>query len=56
MLSGPQVAQTVYGVIGVICAFVLYDRLMAGEWAIAIWPAVILTWCVYRLLDMGDED
>ena len=56
MLSGPQVAQIVYGVVGVICAFVLYDRLMAGEWVIALWPALILVWCVYRLLDMDDRE
>jgi hypothetical protein len=56
MLSGPQVAQIVYGVIAVICTFVLYDRLMASEWGTALWPALILGWCVYRLLDVGEEE
>ena len=43
-------------IIAVLCAFILYDRLMAGKWDVAIWPALLLGWCVYRLLDFADEE
>jgi hypothetical protein len=56
MPSGPQVAKIVYGVVGVLCAYIVTDRLVAAEWSSALWPAVILAWCVYRLLDMQDDE
>lgn len=56
MLSGPQVAKIVYGLVGVMSAFFLFERLTAAEWSTALWPGLILAWCVYRLLDMEDEE
>jgi uncharacterized membrane protein YeaQ/YmgE (transglycosylase-associated protein family) len=56
MLSSPQIVQIIYGVVGVLAAFFIYSRLMAGEWLSAVFPALILAWCVYRLSEDREQD
>lgn len=55
-MSGQQVAKLIFGLIAVFATFVTANRLTEGNYVEALWPGLIVGFCVWRLWVMMDNE
>jgi hypothetical protein len=56
-MSQDQIFKIIYAAVAIFGTYLTMDRLLMGDWLAALWPLVIVAFCVYRILtmDSGSE-
>jgi hypothetical protein len=54
-MSTSLTLKTIYAAIAIFGTYLSATRLMAGDWGAALWPLLIVAFCVYRLFTMDEE-
>lgn len=55
-MSGQQVAKLIFGLVAVVASFITADRVSSGDYVAALWPGLIVGFCVWRLWVMMDAE
>lgn len=50
-----QIFKVIYGGIAIFATYLSAARLMTGDWVAALWPLMIVAFCAYRLVTIGEE-
>ena len=51
-MNRDQIFKIIYASIAIFGTYLTATRLMAGDWGAALWPLLIVAFCVYRLFTM----
>jgi hypothetical protein len=54
-MSNPLIFRTIYALIAILGTSLTVVRLRAGDWLDALWPILIVAFCVYRLYTISDS-
>ncbi|MFB6230250.1 MAG: hypothetical protein ABEL04_03755 [Salinibacter sp.] len=54
-MSDSTIFQVIYALIAIFGMYLTVIRLLEGAWMLALWPAAIAAFCVYRLLPAIDH-
>ena len=56
-MSADRIFKIIYASIAIFGSYLTVTRLLAGDWVAALWPLVIVAFCVYRLftMDRGND-
>jgi hypothetical protein len=49
-----QIFKIIYAAIAIFATYLSASRLLAGDWVAALWPLLIVAFCVYRLMTIDD--
>lgn len=49
-----QIFKIIYAGLAIFATYLSAVRLMAGDWIAALWPLIIVAFCVYRLMTIDE--
>jgi hypothetical protein len=49
-----RIFKFIYAGIAIFGSYLFVSRLLTGDWVSALWPFIIVAFCVYRLLTIDD--
>jgi hypothetical protein len=54
-MSDLPIPTLVYSTLAIISAFIIAERVLAGDISAALWPGAIAAFCIYRLATQEDD-
>lgn len=51
-----QLSRVLYGAVAVFALYFTVARVVVGHWFSAVWPLIIVAFCVYRLATIEESE